>query len=400
MKPTVIILLLLSSLPAINTPAQVEKPATGIRDVLQSIAVNNKELRMNDYQSLIVRSQYAAMNALPDPAVSYTRQYGNKEGLGINGELIASQAFDFPTLYIERDKLSRSKSQSLDLRQAELRRQILLNAQEICLDLIMLRQEQALLEQRLANAGQLDDMYAKRLEKGDATRLETNKIRLELLNVKTEVKRNAIAEEDKLKELTALNGGIPVAFDSKDYEQLQAPVSFEELCNEASSVDPGLRALRSEQSVARQALRVSRAGWLPQLELGYQLNTVTGGERFNGFLVGLSIPVFSNRQKVRQARAETIYSELRYDDAAIRNENELRQLYRRSAALEESMSEYKQLLEGQNNLSLANKALESGRISMIEYFVEVASFYDSLQNYIRLENDYQKTSARMLKHRL
>lgn len=373
---------------------------SGFGGVLHQIASNNKELKMNDYQSSIINAQYAAANTLPDPTVSYTHQYGNMAGMGINGELIASQSFDFPTLYVERSRLARSKAQSLTLRQAELRRQILLEAKKICLDLVLLRQEQNLLNERLSNAAQLEKLYARRLETGDATRLESNKISLELLNVKTAAARNAVAIDAKLKELETLNGGIPLAFDADAYEPPDELPALDALCDEALALDPGLKALRSEQTVAGQALRVSRSQWLPGMEVGYQLNTATGGERFNGFLVGINIPLFTNRQKVKQAKAETLYTELRYDDSAMKMRNELLRLYRSAISLQESMREYKQLFEGQSNLALLNKALESGRISMIEYFVEVASLYDSLQNYMQLENDYRKAVASLLKHRL
>jgi outer membrane protein TolC len=391
----------LAFLPAAGSYAQ--SPAVSVHDVLLSVALNNKELKMNDQQSLILKSQYAAANVLPDPEVSYTRQYGNKEGLGINGELVASQSFDFPTLYAGLNRLARSKAQSLDLWQARLRRQILLNAKDVCLDLIMLRKERELLAGRLSNAVELEKLYARRLETGDANRLETNKISLELLNVKTQARRNALAIEAGEKELEALNGGLPLAFEADSYEPLPGggeTASFEDLYAEVAGADPELRALRSEQSAAGQALSVSRAGWLPSLELGYQLNTAAGGERFSGFLVGMKLPLFSNRRKVRQARTETIYSGLRYDNAVIRVRNELLQLYRLSLSLKESMSQYERLLEDQGSLALLNKSLESGRISMIEYFVEVSSYYDSLQNNIRLENDYQKSVSRLMKHRL
>jgi outer membrane protein TolC len=376
-------------------------PSTDLAGVLQSIAANNNELKMNARQSAIINAQYAAANVLPDPTVSYTRQYGNKEGLGINGELIASQSFDFPLLYAGRNKLAKLKAQSLDLQQAGLRRQILLEAKEICLDLILLRQEQKLLAERLANAEQLEKLYARRLETGDANRIEINKISLELLNVKTEYRRNAVAMDEKQKELETLNGGLPIRFDADDYEPLAALPALGVLCEEALAADAGLKALQTEQAVAGQALKVSRAaGWMPGMEAGYQLNTAARGERFGGFLVGVSIPIFSNRPKVRQAKAEILYAGLKYDDAAVKTKNELTGLYRRALALKESADEYRLLLEGQANLSLLNKALGSGRISMIEYFVEVVSFYDSLRNCMQLENEYRKTLSRLLKHRL
>jgi outer membrane protein TolC len=388
-------------MPAAGSHAQ--SPAIGVQDVLLSVGINNKELKMNDQQSLILKSQYAAANALPDPQVSYTRQYGNREGLGINGELVASQSFDFPSLYAGRSRLARSKSQSLDLWQASLRRQILLNAKDICLDLIMLRKERELLAGRLTNALELEKLYARRLETGDANRLEANKISLELLNVETLSRRNALAIEAGERELEALNGGIPPAFVADSYEPLPDggdTASFEDLYAEVSGADPELRALRNEQTAAGQALSVSRAGWLPSMELGYQLNTAARGERFSGFLVGLKFPVFSNRRKVQQARTETVYTRLRYDNAVLRTRSELLQHYRTTLSLRESMNRYEQLFDDQGNLPLLNKALASGNITMIEYFVEISTYYDSLQSYIRLENDYQKSVSRLFQHRL
>jgi outer membrane protein TolC len=397
------ILLILAACLAAGQTARAQhtpQPSGEMNRVLQAIASNNGELKINASMASAVNARYAAANTLPAPSVSYTRQYGNREGLGINGELIASQSFDFPTLYARRNRLAKQKARSLELRQDELRRQILLNAKEICLDLILLRQEKKLLDERLANAEQLEQLYARRLETGDAGRLETSKISLELLNVKTEAQRNAIALDAKQKELEILNGGIPLHFDADAYEPDGELPAADELCSEALALDPALKALRSEQAVAEQELKVSRAGWLPGLEAGYRLNTAARGERFSGFLVGLSIPLFSNRPKVRQAKAETVYAGLQYDHSAMQAKTELLRLYRQSLALKESAEAYRRLLEEQSSLPLLNKALEAGRISVIEYFVEAASYYDSYRNRIQLENDYRKTVARLLKHRL
>lgn len=84
-------------------------------------------------------------------------------------------------------------------------------------DIIMLRQLKQILEERLRNAEELAKMYAKRLQTGDANALETNKINLELLNVKTEVSLNETALRNKLQELSTLNGNLPVVFEESQY---------------------------------------------------------------------------------------------------------------------------------------------------------------------------------------
>ncbi|MDL2266196.1 TolC family protein [Parabacteroides sp. OttesenSCG-928-G07] len=380
--------------------AQTAQEVTSIQQVLQLIEANSKELQANNQLMTSQKLEAKAENNLPDPSVNYSHQYGNKSGMGFEGELEATQSFDFPTVYYQRNKLSKIKAENLDQQQAELRQQVLLNAKEICLDLILLKQQNQLLNDRLTNAERLSESYARRLETGDANILETNKIDLELLNVKTEVRRNNAAILQKQKELTALNGGEEINFTQSSYIDREEVPSFDELISEVQTYDPQLLVLKSEQSAAERNISVNKSQWLPELELGYRLNTATGGERFNGFIVGMSIPLFSNRHNVNKAKAEKLYSSLKYEDTYTKVENDLYQLYNQSMSLKESMNEYDKLLKNQNNISLLNRALEAGQISIIEYFVEVTSLYDSMENFMQVESDYQKAIAQLLKHRL
>lgn len=105
--------------------------------------------------------------------------------------------------------MNRLKANALDAQATAFRQQILLQAKEVCLDIIMLQRQQALLDERLKNAEELSAMYTRRLETGDANALETNKINLELLNVRTEARMNQTALNNKLKELLVLNGNQP-----------------------------------------------------------------------------------------------------------------------------------------------------------------------------------------------
>ena len=75
------------------------------------------------------------------------------------------------------------------------------------------------------------------------------------------------------------------------------------------------------------------------------MNTATGGERFNGFLVGISIPLFSNRNNVKQAKAQALYTDLQLESTTTTVESELHQLYNQSVALKTSMDEYNTVLK-------------------------------------------------------
>lgn len=373
---------------------------TSVDRVLRDIEVNNKELKAGNQLSAARKLEASMENNLPDPSVSYTHQYGNKEGLGIQGELVASQSFDFPTVYAERSKLIRSKSVGFDRQTTMLRQQILLQAKELCLDLVLLNQQKSLLDQRRRNAEQLAALYETRLSTGDANILETNKINLELLNARNEARLNETARASRLKELAALNGGIPLGFADTTYAEVAELLSPDEIKAAALSANPALLSLQSDQATALRQLRVNKAKGLPGLELGYRLNTAAGGERFNGFLVGVSIPLFANRNNVKQAKAQTRYTELQLESVTTTAESELQRLFDQSVSLRASMDEYEKVLKNQNGQELLNKAIQAGQISMLEYFVDVTTLYQSMQNYLQLQNEYQKVMAQLYKYKL
>ncbi|WP_195375233.1 MULTISPECIES: TolC family protein [Parabacteroides] len=393
MKQFIIIATLASAVFSVNGQNSIDA-------VLRSVEANNKELQANSQLTVSKKLEAKLDNNLPDPSVSYVHQYGNREGMGIQGELVASQSFDFPSVYVQKNKLAKSKAASYDNQGAEFRQQILLQAKVLCLDLVLLNQQKALLDQRRHNAQQLSELYAMRLQSGDANILETNKIDLELLNAKTEARMNEAARIAKLQELATLNGGIAIDFTDTAYRQTDEVLSFEELRSEAITSNPQLLTLKSEQVAAQRQLSVNKAKGLPGFELGYRLNTATGGERFNGFLVGVSIPLFSNRNNVRQAKAQSLYTDLQLESTTSAVESELHQLYNQSLALKTSMDEYNTVLKSQNNLALLNKAIQTGQISMIEYFVDVTTLYQSMQNYMQLQNEYQKVMAQLYKYKL
>ena len=364
---------------------------TSIEDVLRSVEANNKDLQAN---SQLVRSQKLEAkldNNLPDPSVSYSHFWGNKEGMGFTGEFVASQSFDFPSVYVRKHKLTKAKSAGLDRQGMAFRQQILLQVKEVCLDLVLLNQQKNLLDTRLRNAEQLSAFYATRLEKGNANILETNKIDLELLNARTEARMNETSRIAKLQELATLNGGIAIEFTDTVYALPDREVlSFDELRTEAMQSDPQLQTLRSDQTTALRQVSVNKAKGLP----------ASGGERFNGFLVGITIPLFSNRNNVKQAKAQARYTEMQLESASFTVENGLRQLYDQSVSLKKSIDEYKDVLKRQNSLVLLNKAIQAGQIPMIEYFVDVTTYYQSVQNYLQLQNQYQKVMAQLYKYRL
>lgn len=274
-----------------------------------------------------------------------------------------------------------------------------MQAKETCLDIILLRRQKKLLDERLRNAEELSEMYARRLEAGDANILEMNKIKLELLNARTEASMNKAALNNLLQKLTALNANLPVDFDDDRYPDVAFPADYQALKAEVMASDRTLAAFEKESLTAHKQVTVNRSQWLPKFELGYRRNTESGTP-FNGLVVGFSFPLFENRHKVKAAKAQALDIDLQKENATLQAEAELMRLYREAETLYRSMQEYQNTFESGKNLDLLKQAVTGGQINMIEYFVEVSVIYQSRQNLLQLENQYQKAMARIYKGRL
>ena len=97
------------------------------------------------------------------------------------------------------------------------------NAALDCLD-----RERQLLERRMENADEMLSLFEQRLEQGDATALEVNKIRMERMNAAAELSRNATARTTVAESLRAMNGDKSVSLEGARYPVMPSIGSFDE----------------------------------------------------------------------------------------------------------------------------------------------------------------------------
>lgn len=385
------ILLLCLTLPAL---AQ-----SGISDVLKSIENNNKALqagqRLNETQKLEARTG----NYLPNPTVELNQLWADRSAGGNSNELAVIQSFDFPTVYFNKNKLAKLKSSASDYQYAATRQQILLKAQQICQEIIYLRKQKHLLDERLKNAERLEALYNQRLASGDANQLELNKIQLEKINANNASRRNQSALRSQLEQLQALNGGLTIQFDDNEYGSSPVLPEFSQLETAYLGSDPTLKSLKSESESAQREIKVSRALTLPKFDIGYRRN---GGSEttMNGFRIGMSIPLWENKNTVKRAKAQAEYSALNVEDNTQTLKATLKELYLQAQSLQLSKDEYARTLANQHNEELLNKSLEAGQMSMIDYFVEITILYDSIQNYLEVEKEYHNLLAQLQQYSL
>ena len=373
---------------------------SSIDQVLKSIETNNKSLQANTKMTDAQKLDAQTGKFLANPSVEWEQMWGNRNNPGSEYTLTVKQSLDFPTTYSNKNKLANLKANTIGFQSAAYRQQLLLNAKQTCIEIIYLRKQKSLLDERLANAETMFALYKKRFESGDANQLELNKIQLELLNAQNQSRLNKAALTAAEEQLRNFNGGNPITFDATDYPTGEELINFDQLQAAFMDADPNLKSLTGDQEIANREVKLSRSLTLPKFDVGYKRNAAKDHVASNGFMVGVSIPLFENKNTVKKAKAQAEFATASLEDNRLNLKTNLQQLYQQAEALQISRADYAKVLEQQRNIELLNKALNAGQLSVIDYFTELTTIYDSHQSYLDVEKEYHSILAQLYQYKL
>lgn len=372
-------------------PAQVKDP---IFHVLEQIEQNNLQLKAARETMKAEVLETKAENNLSNPEVNYAHLFSSQRSGQQQSELTVVQGFDFPTAYSARSKAGALEADARQRSYMVQRREVLLQAKLLCLDLIGLNREANLLTQLQAHADSLAQLCETRLESGDATALEVNRAKLGLMALHTELADNVSAHRTALQSLLAMNANLSIEGMVEDtYPAAAALPDYATLCDELLPKNHEVQQAEAESKASRKRVSVSRQAGLPKLQVGYRRNTAPA-EEFNGFIIGGSIPLFENRNKVKAASARALSAELQKESVTLSAEALLQARYNEAQSLKQAMAAYDLDLMRQS-FSLLGQALDGGQLTWHEYFVELEALIRQGQSYLKLENRYQKLLAEL-----
>lgn len=384
-------------LAAMAFAAVVSAKAQDINAVLKSVEQNNMELKAllkgNEAADIENKSQ----NTLEDLSIEYSPFFQSETSGIASSELVITQGFDFPTLYGARKKAGQLQRNVLDMQYQTARRDILVNAKKLCLDIINYNKQKQLLQERRKNADELLAMFELKFKNGDATSLELNKIKLDRMNLETELVQADTKHANAMQQLQALNGGLPIEVNMTEYPQ--APADDEvTMYEKAVATDWTVRTAQASVLAAEQDVKVNKQSWIPKFEIGYRRNT-EGDNASNGFLIGGSIPLFSSKNKVKIAKARQTEAVMQHANARINAENSARTMINQMKQLKASADAYDVPLMRQT-LKLLRTAVENGEISVTGYYVEADNIYKNMITYMDIERQYQDALTEIYKNEL
>lgn len=370
-----------------------------IDSVLSSVEKNNMTLIANKHYREAKNLEYKTGLAPANPTIGFDYMIGNPSNAGNQTDIIVNQAFDFPTTYAKKKQLSREQIAQSEYQVEAIRKEILLETQLICIELIYRNKLLSeLLSGKIKTENWLND-FQTRLGKGEGNVLDVNKAKLQLIEINASFQENLSWINQLNQKLTELNGGKQIDISGLSYELPDHIPDFETLEKDIEVKDPVRKYLEQEKIVGQKEIELAKSQALPKVETGYHYQAILG-QRFNGVHLGLSIPLWENKNTVKTKIAELTVHESNLQNHINEHYYHIKQNYERVENLKITLNEYKRLFSSINSVEMLDKALSLGHISTIEYYVEVNFYYEALKNYLKTEMEYYKAIAELYKYHL
>lgn len=305
-----------------------------------------------------------------DPEISFSYKWGVPQSVGDAAEFEVTQGFEFPTVYAYAKKLADLNVRSAELRYERARMDWYVEVRQLCVQVIYYNAMEKLWRVRMEQADTLFKAYQKSFRFGETNSLDMNKARMNWVKLRNECQNLCIDRESLEMELSRLMGGVPVRLLQADFDPMVWPADFDKWYAEMSIWHPALMLSESEADAARKSVSLNTAHAFPSFKVGYKGDDVFGDGSLHGLVVGMRVPLWENKNKVKQAKLANRSAELSLKDVQLATRAKYMTLYAKAVQLQKTVEEYRRTIAEAGNTTLLGKALRAGEISLLEYLVE------------------------------
>lgn len=363
-------------------------PANDFDRIVGSLLRNDRDLKLSYTEAEAQSDELATENVLADPEVEF--EFLAAKGGEKKYSLSLSQSFDWPGAYSARSRQYNLRRQQLALEQDIRYNEKKLELQQQLIDIIAANRTIATLSSAIDDCNKLLQMLTVENQNGNVTILDLNKTRIEIADFKLQLSQ-AISDKqtliDRIAATTEISPGLLAEIDSIDCFPLMQLQPLEQYMAQARDKAPQLLAARNITATAQSDEEVARKSTLPSFSAGYRLSH-EDGLLFNGFAVGVSLPLWRAEKQRRAAASQTVAARLNENMQQIKLEKEIEAAYNRASILYQTITEYGQATDTYDNAALLNKAYAGGVITVTQLILDTNYFLQAEIQLIELQRQY------------
>lgn len=355
--------------------------------IMEQVFANNPDLQSAKMTYEADALNFRAENNLADPEVELAYLF-DRPGESI--ELSVTEGIDWPGVYGARKKYIKHQITALEYVYQTKCVEISSQVRLALADLVNVNRRIALQKRVLAEEEDLLDLLSEKYADREISIIEMNKLRLELFDNKVALKDLNVQKNVIIESLKALNGGKELSgldTDAVEYSGgILEPVDF--YISDFRQYSPEYKVAIQQQIVGAQAEKVAKLSNFPGFTVGYKYKD-EGGEQAHGFIVGMSIPIFSGRHKLSAAKSRSLADSYAADNTGLQEELRVRSGYAALLSQAEMIGKYKPLVENEDYYRILSEALNGGQISLRDYIIEIRDIAEATQKLYDMEYSFQ-----------
>jgi cobalt-zinc-cadmium resistance protein CzcA len=404
-QPMLIFILALLILPASTfAQAQTTTPTVVTLDEAVNVALKkNSSIKTVQYE--IEANRQFKKTATDIGKTSVMGLFGQYNSYARDNNLAISQSIPFPTVFTSSAALGSAQVRGSELKLSATQNDLAFQVKSAFYQLAYLKT----LNKWLQTQDSIYSTFARaagiRLRTGETTLIEKTTAETQSRQVKTlRLQNDADIHifQTRLQTLLNENHPIDITFDSLSAREITLPDTL------ALSANPMLNWLRQEIVIAEKSKAVTKNRLLPDIAVGYFSQTLidiplneqstrfaTKADRFQGFQLGLSIPLWIRPQmaKIKAAQEQRNAAQSYFDYQQKNFKGQLNELLQEYLKYRESLTYYQSssLPNAELLLRQSQRAFQAGEIGYVEYLQSLRTATEVRTGYLQTLNNYNQS---------
>ncbi|HSV87313.1 MAG TPA: TolC family protein [Bacteroidales bacterium] len=356
-------------------------------ELLQNVEKNNP--RLIALQKWLEAEETKAKTGIypENPEVSFQYLFGNPAAIGNQHEFGVMQSFRLPGFY-----LSKSEIQQLTFKQMQAladvdKREVMHSASSVYFHLVMLHQKADALKARQTNANVLVELFTEGFEAGEISRPLLDKARIHAIGVEHELLAALSEIKVQIHLLEQISGVVSLANLTFSYPADREIPLLERILTDLPENNPHLMMAQLNIRQREMEITHNRIANLPSFSAGYRSEAILD-QSLQGFHVGITIPLWQNRNMVRHARLQHDWAKAHFTQQESELVAQISGMYHQLIALQTSYRQMKDVLEQEQVLPGNLELLQSGQISFSEYLVNADLVWEARKQYFQTEYEF------------
>lgn len=362
--------------------------------LMRLVLENNPALKVAREASRTAVLRAGTGNTPSDPEVEIAYLYGDPSLMGNKVNILVRQEVDFPTAYAHRSRLKEIRRSRAELEYILIRQEVLTETRRLWIRQVHLNKLSQLLSHRLQKARSIQSDADEMMQAGEVGPLEYTQANLILASIESEFDEVRSDLENNQLALMEMTGGQKIELEDTIFP---VPVHILEDSLVADyRLGPATQLHQQDRDQKEREKSLARSKHLPRLSAGYFSETIPT-EAFRGFTVGISVPLWENARTIKTAQSALVESEAKMDQFLLEQDRILRQKLNRLRNLYSRVEKLEEALGSGKSLQILTSSLESGEISLSEYFYSSDFYFRNQQLLLRYKMELLVLEADLLK---